>query len=306
MKKLLLSDLDNLQWGKRTVTAREWYFNNDTKELQKDIYIRQVVYPWKGNREIKDYFTLMVVYGGKLLLDINNQVTELIKKDVAILQPNSTCHFTCIEENSEAYFVHISMDYVHRILMPLICRNEQMYQFFSDYLFGMDSDRFMILKNSSELTCSIFDNIISEYAHKELYYEGVLECSISLVFYYLIRDFNDTLEKSKKSNNLLHTTMHYLENNYKNASLQELAELLHYNVSYLSCSIKKATGSSFSDILRQVRMKYASKLLATTSHKISEIAQLVGYSDRAVFQRAFKKEFNTSPSQYRDNIKENI
>lgn len=307
MDKILLSDLSILEWKKRTLSARQWYLDNDFYDENNDIYIRQILYPWNGNIELKDYFTLIVIYNGKLSLKIDNEVIELEMKDFVILQPNSTGYFTTTEENTEMYFIHISRKYVHRVLMPLISRNEQMYKFFSEYLFGMDSDRFMILKKSSELTCSICDNVISEYAHKELYYEGVLDCSISLVFYYLIRDFNDTLEKANNSNNLFHMTMKYLEKNYSTASLQELADILHYNSSYLSYSIKKISGNSFSDILRKVRMKYACNLLATTSHTVNEVGLLVGYSDRAVFQRAFKKEFGISPSEYRnDNVKSTI
>lgn len=300
MDKILLSDLSNLEWDKRTLTARKWYFENDFDVPNSDIHIIQMIYPWSGNIELKDYFTLIVIYNGRVSLKIDNEVTYLEMKDFVLLQPNSIGYFTTLEKNTEMYFIHISRKYVHGVLMPLISRNEQMYKFFSEYLFGMESDRFMILKKSSELTCSICDNIISEYAHKELYYEGVLDCSISLVFYYLIRDFNDTLEKSNKSNNLFHMTMEYLEKNYSTASLQELADQLHYNASYLSYSIKKITGSNFSDILRQVRMKYACNLLSTTSNNITEIALLVGYSDRIVFQRAFKKEFGISPSEYRN------
>ena len=57
---------------------------------------------------------------------------------------------------------------------------------------------------------------------------------------------------------------------------------------------------NFSDYLLMVRMKKAEKLMKDTDLKLTDIAQLVGYTNSSYFSTAFKKFFHVSPSVYRE------
>jgi AraC-like DNA-binding protein len=46
-------------------------------------------------------------------------------------------------------------------------------------------------------------------------------------------------------------------------------------------------------------MKKASQLLHNTDYPIKEIAQAVGYQNQFHFSKAFRKYYNTSPSEWR-------
>lgn len=60
-------------------------------------------------------------------------------------------------------------------------------------------------------------------------------------------------------------------------------------------------GTSFSDILEDLRRQRAVLLLRQDVQSIERIAELLGYSDVANFTRAFKRWTGTTPSQYRRN-----
>jgi two-component system response regulator YesN len=45
-------------------------------------------------------------------------------------------------------------------------------------------------------------------------------------------------------------------------------------------------------------MEEARKLMSTTSLKLQEISEIVGYDDPKYFSKVFKKFFGVSPSQY--------
>lgn len=47
-------------------------------------------------------------------------------------------------------------------------------------------------------------------------------------------------------------------------------------------------------------METACHLLRTTSFRISEIAQMVGYETAANFSRVFKKSMKVTPREFRD------
>jgi AraC-like DNA-binding protein len=60
----------------------------------------------------------------------------------------------------------------------------------------------------------------------------------------------------------------------------------------------KHAGESMQSWIRQVRLREAASLLRTSGLRVSEIAQLVGYSDPLYFSRAFRGTYGVAPSQF--------
>lgn len=83
-------------------------------------------------------------------------------------------------------------------------------------------------------------------------------------------------------------------------SLCTLSEKLHLNPSYLSRRFKELTGKNLTEAILEIRMETACRLLRTTSFRISEIAQMVGYETAANFSRVFKKSMKVTPREFRD------
>lgn len=100
----------------------------------------------------------------------------------------------------------------------------------------------------------------------------------------------------------LDTVLSYIQKNYvdPDLNLTSMAEHFHTSVSYLSRLIKKQSGLSFSEMLLQLRMEQAKKLLHDKKgHMIYEVATLVGYSSQHYFCRTFKEYAGFSPTDYR-------
>jgi AraC-like DNA-binding protein len=57
-------------------------------------------------------------------------------------------------------------------------------------------------------------------------------------------------------------------------------------------------GESMQSWIRQMRMHEAAALLRTTGLRVSEVAQLVGYSDPLYFSRAFHRAYGVAPSRF--------
>jgi AraC-type DNA-binding domain-containing proteins len=62
---------------------------------------------------------------------------------------------------------------------------------------------------------------------------------------------------------------------------------------------KRASGQTFSAMVRKLRLSQASKLLRQTSSPIARIAREVGYANLSNFNRQFHADFGTTPSRYR-------
>ena len=102
-----------------------------------------------------------------------------------------------------------------------------------------------------------------------------------------------------KDERLLEIT-NYIYANYKDVTLDDLAEKFYLSKPYLSKYIKEKSGMTFGDILKKVRMKKARSMLKSSSATVESIAESVGYQNVEHFNRVFKKMYNITPVQYRN------
>ncbi len=102
-----------------------------------------------------------------------------------------------------------------------------------------------------------------------------------------------------KDERLLEIT-NYIYANYKDVTLDDLAEKFFLSKPYLSKYIKEKSGMTFGDILKKVRMKKARAMLKSSSATVESIAESVGYQNVEHFNRIFKKMYNITPVQYRN------
>ena len=82
-------------------------------------------------------------------------------------------------------------------------------------------------------------------------------------------------------------------------TLKEVADNVHMNSSYLSQLFKQQLNKKFVDYITELRIEEGKRLLLSTSLRMSEIADRVGYSDLAYFSNNFKKIAGCSPSDFR-------
>ena len=85
-------------------------------------------------------------------------------------------------------------------------------------------------------------------------------------------------------------------------SVQYCAEKLCLSVNYFSDLIRKTTGLSPQKHLRQKTLEKAKELLLTTSGRINEIAEELGFRQPQNFNNWFKKIEQCTPNAYRNKI----
>jgi YesN/AraC family two-component response regulator len=77
-----------------------------------------------------------------------------------------------------------------------------------------------------------------------------------------------------------------------------LADKLYMSKSSLYRKIKSITGISPVEFIRNIRIKYAMRMLKEDNCTISEAAYSSGFSNPKYFATCFKEEFNMTPSEY--------
>lgn len=81
-------------------------------------------------------------------------------------------------------------------------------------------------------------------------------------------------------------------------SLTSLASELGFSPNYLSTLIKKELGESFQEYVVETRIQQAKIMLLSTSKKIYEVAQAVGFEDVNYFSVRFKQLVGVTPKQF--------
>lgn len=95
--------------------------------------------------------------------------------------------------------------------------------------------------------------------------------------------------------------INYMRRHYHHKiKIQELADFIGINRSYLTNNFKKQLNTSPQEFLLNLRMEKASCLLQTTDLPVSSVASRVGYDDSLAFSKIFKQKFGISPKAYRE------
>lgn len=140
---------------------------------------------------------------------------------------------------------------------------------------------------------------ISEFVEERPYRDTVIKGITAQMFSYLIRDFAEILPSKTsvtKADILCQQIMSYADTHmYDIDSLEQIAEVFNYNYSYLSALFKKTTKKTLADYYRSRRLETAHALLGEGKFKVSEVAEMLGYSSPFAFSSAFKKKYGVAP-----------
>lgn len=111
------------------------------------------------------------------------------------------------------------------------------------------------------------------------------------------------IREEKKKKDLAEKIMDYIKENAGdcNMGLTLLSEEFGMTEKYISLYIKENAGVNFHKYLEEERMAQADELLKTTSLKMEEIAERVGYVNVNSFRRVYQRVRGISPSEYRKN-----
>ncbi len=131
------------------------------------------------------------------------------------------------------------------------------------------------------------------------------QLTMGMVFLQLLHNMEYLGKNSSQSyDSMVATTiLQYIEENYQNASLSELARRLNSSESALSKLIKRNIGSNFKELLVRKRLQKAVALLAETNLNIADIMSAVGYENSSYFYNQFKERYQMSPRDYRIKFK---
>ncbi len=119
-----------------------------------------------------------------------------------------------------------------------------------------------------------------EYLEKVMGWRCMVKNNLSSLFIYLMRVREEDLRAVKEieeENLNITKVLDCIRKNYQYITLKDIAKNMHFHQNYLSRMIKENYQQSFRDLLCQIRLKEAEKLLINTDLSVTEIDSRVGY-----------------------------
>ena len=98
--------------------------------------------------------------------------------------------------------------------------------------------------------------------------------------------------------------VNYLQANYHNAKINDVAQKIGINRSYLTSIFRQQMGISPQEYLMQYRMDKAREILLESDISVQEIALRVGYDNALTFSKIYKNYYGLSPAHYRSEKRE--
>ena len=150
-----------------------------------------------------------------------------------------------------------------------------------------------------EVRENTFSNILRRNGLLKIFFAELIEYNNKQFLEEQLKDVHDT-EKLPH----IKRTITYINDNYASKiKINELADHVGVNRSYLASSFKKATGYSPKEYLLTLRMEKAKSLLEKTDMPVNAVANSVGYTDQLAFSRMFKEYTGISPKAFREEHK---
>lgn len=276
------------------------YYQNDEK------YIRFTHHKTRG---VKDYpfhlqdntFEIYFFISGNVNYFIEKNIYPLSYGDLFVIN-NSEIHKASLLSDEAYDRIVVTFDPI--IVQSFNSDNVNLLDCFVNRALG-EQNKIILNKIQIEEISGIFNKL--EKTNKDRSDSSKLAKLICLIELLIFLNNAFTKAETNKINTTLYEKLSPIlefidENVAGDLSLQALENKFFVNKNYLSSLFKKTTGINIHEYIVLKRISKAKAMLAE-GYNITETCQLAGFNDYSHFIRSFKSHVNTSPGQYRKNIR---
>ncbi len=202
------------------------------------------------------------------------------------------------EEEKIIVGVLIQTEAFFKTFFHALSSEQHLFEFFLHPQMDEYSEEYIRLKFEDSFSVrKLLEMMIVEYAAPKEDTQKILQPLTLALLMEVAREYKKSVPQEKELS-LAEQIVAYIDENYDHCSLNDIAKHFSYHPNYLSGLLVKETGKTFSEILLEQRMERAVGFLKGTSLSVSEIAELLGYSNSSNFYKAFREYYHTSPREY--------
>lgn len=299
-------ELSLKQFFSKDSDSGEWIINSD-----KVIRENQLIAIHKHDRFIKfdkhkhDYLELIFVYSGEINQEIEKDKIAVKQGGILILDMNVAHSIDIAGENDIAINILMKKEFFDWVFLGQIAYNNIISDFIVKALYEKkEFKQYLHFKTSdNDKIWDIMMNILYEYYEPRIGMETAIRSYINLLFNELLRDYRQHLSSNfakKIDTTISLKIMDYINNNYKESNIKDMASYFNFNADYMGKLIKQITGKTYKTLIKEKKIQQAKYLLKNTKLSIADIVSKVGYSNISYFYKQFKVISGITPDEYRN------
>lgn len=242
-------------------------------------------YNFSGEKH--SYWELTYVDKGELLTTIDRVSYHLKQGDLIFYAPMQFHTQSTFEKISSSYLtINFKMNFNHA---DLLCNK----------IFSLKRDSYFIVTK-----------LIEELSNDNLYSNDLSLCYLKELIIQMLR-LNNSHFHSKPTthmqqtyeNELLNDILLYIDNNiYEKISVSTLCDHFCISTSMLHSLFRKNMNNTAKNYINELKLSKSKELIRNSTHTLSEISEMLGFSSIHYFSKKFKSYFNISPTEYSKSI----
>lgn len=242
-------------------------------------------YNFSGEKH--SYWELTYVDKGELLTTIDGVSYHLKQGDLIFYAPMQFHTQSTFEKISSSYLtINFKMNFNHA---DLLCNK----------IFSLKRDSYFIVTR-----------LIEELSNDNLYSDDLSLCYLKELIIQMLRLDNShfhskptTHMQQTYENELLNDILLYIDNNiYEKISVSTLCEHFCISTSMLHSLFRKNMNNTAKNYINELKLSKSKELIRNSTHTLSEISEMLGFSSIHYFSKKFKSYFNISPTEYSKSI----
>lgn len=258
---------------------------------------------------VHDYVEIIVPIVGECTVTTKNDELKLKQNDLIIIGNHTIHRVKPIE--AESIVINLTLkDTAFNLNDYHFMYEDRVTKKVSSLLFSLLSNEtqgeniYRLFRTNQDTKIHLLvEDIIQEYYYPDTQSNQIIRLELLTLFGRLIRSAANeqavVAGEDEASVNLLSLLL-YIEKNYAQITLEEMAQHFGFNPNYLSSYLKKHTGLSFIKLVHLQRVNIAAEYLTYTNAPIEQIAIKVGYENPSYFYKMFRKNLKILPTEYRD------
>jgi len=280
--------------GSHVINAKKLL--SDGKQIALRPHTRFVHFP----SHTHDYVEMIYMCHGQTSHIVNGQKVILNEGETLILNQHAHQEILPAAEGDVAVNFIILPEFFDKALEMMGEEETPLRRFIIDCIAGREStEGFLHFRTGDILPIrNLFENLIYTFIHNSPNKRRSTEFTMGLLLIYLINNA-DRLFDVGGEHHAVTRVLRYIEDNYRDGSLEEAAEQLHCDYFWLSREIKRRTGRTYTELLQEKRLSQAAFLLTNANMKVADAAFAVGYSNMSYFNRIFEERFGMTPRKYK-------
>ncbi|MBS5695776.1 MAG: AraC family transcriptional regulator [Lachnospiraceae bacterium] len=228
-------------------------------------------------------YQLIYIHKGAGHYYLHKKWENLSAGNILLFRPHEPQTYSYyFEEHPEIYWIHFTGNECKEII--------QKYNLHNCYI------------GEHSLLKTLFQEIIIELQIKKPYFEEMVLSNFLQILATIARSHQQILSPLENDFSINRLVIQLNQKYMDDWNIESMAEYCKLSTGYFSHLFKKRMGSAPMKYLTELRIEKAKELIATNSMNLSDIAQMVGFTDPLYFSRVFKKTTGIPPKEFQQSL----